>query len=52
MFEEHLKRVEQEQLVEHGLKLKPHKYHLFRESIEYLAHIVFREGVQPIDLEI
>lgn len=23
---------------EHGLKLKPHKCHLFRESIEYLEH--------------
>lgn len=48
-FKEHLKSVEQvlEQLEEHVLK--PHKYHLFKESKEYLGHTVSGEEVQPMD---
>ena len=45
---EHLKRLEGvfQKLKSAGLKLKPSKYELFKQSISYLAHVVSEEGVQ------
>ena len=34
-------------LREYNLKLKPSKCSLFKESINYLAHEVSKQGVQP-----
>ena len=34
---------------EYNLKLKPSKCSLFKEEINYLAHQVSKEGVQPSD---
>ncbi|XP_069840942.1 uncharacterized protein [Dendropsophus ebraccatus] len=53
-FAEHLERLDVVlgRLEEHGLKLKPTKCHLFQKSIEYLGHVVTRQGVQPIDSKI
>lgn len=53
-FEEHLRRVEQvlERVEEHGLKLKPHKCHLFQENISYLGHSCSREDVQPLEAKV
>ena len=47
--EEHLHqlRVVFDHLREYNLKLKPSKCSLFREEIDYLAHKVSKEGVQP-----
>lgn len=47
--EEHLHRLEQVllRLEQFGLKLKPRKCHLLKISLEYLGHVVSREGVQP-----
>ena len=47
--EEHLHRlcVVFDQLWEYNLKLKPSKCSLFKEEINYLAHWVFKPGVQP-----
>ena len=36
-------------LREYKLKLKWSKCSLFKEEINYLAHWVFKQGVQPID---
>ena len=49
MAEEHLHRlcVVFNHLREYNLKLKPSKCNLFREEINYLAHRVSKEGVQP-----
>ncbi|XP_069800966.1 uncharacterized protein [Dendropsophus ebraccatus] len=53
-FAEHLERLDVVlgRLEEHGLKLKPTMCHLFQKSIEYLGHVVTRQGVQPIDSKI
>ena len=49
MPEEHLLRmcVVFNHLREHGLKLKPSKCDVFKMEINYLAHHVSKEGVQP-----
>ena len=36
-----------DQLKEYNLKLKPSKCNLFKEKINYLAHEVSKQGVQP-----
>ena len=54
MAEEHLHRlcVVFDHLKEYNLKLKPPKCSFFREEINYLAHQVSRQGVQPSDINI
>ena len=49
MPEEHLlrMRVVFNHLREHGLKLKPSKCNVFKSEINYLAHHVSKQGVQP-----
>ena len=49
MAEEHLHQlcVIFDQLREYNLKLKPSKCSLFKERINYLAHEVSKQGVQP-----
>ena len=49
--EEHLHRlcIVFNQLREYNLKLKPSKCSLFKEEINYLAHQVSKQGVQPSD---
>ena len=49
--EEHLHRlcIVFDQLREYNLKLKPSKCSLFKEEINYLAHRVSKQGVQPSD---
>ena len=51
--EEHLHQlcVVCDQFREYNLKLKPSKCNLFKEEINYLAHWVSKEGVQPGDLK-
>ena len=53
MAEEHLHQlhVVSDQFREYNLKLKPSKY-LFKEEINYLAHWVSKEGVQPSNLNL
>ena len=52
--EEHLHqlRVVFDCLREYNLKLKPLKCSLFKEEINYLAHRVSKNGVQPSDLNV
>ena len=52
-IEEHLHqlRVVFDCLREYNLKLKPSKCSLFREEIDYLAHKVSKEGVQPSNIK-
>ena len=54
MAEEHLHwlHVVLNQFREYNLKLKPSKCSLFKEKINYLAHQVSKEGVQPTDLNL
>ena len=40
------------QFQEYNLKLKPSKCSLFKEEINYLAHQVSKQGVQPSDLNL
>ena len=49
--EEHLHRLHMvfNQFWEYNLKLKPSKCSLFKEDINYLAHQVSKQGVQPSD---
>ena len=49
--EEHLHRLHIvfDRLKEYNLKLKPSKCSLFKEEINYLAHCVSKQGVQPSD---
>ena len=49
MEEEHLHQLHVvfDQLREYNLKLKPLKCSLFKEKINYLAHEVSKQGVQP-----
>ena len=49
--EEHIHRLHVvfDQFREYNLKLKPSKCSLFKEEINYLAHQVSKEGVQPSD---
>ena len=51
MVEEHLHRLCEvlDWFREYNLKLKPSKCSLFKEEINYLAHQVSKEGVQPTD---
>ena len=46
-FEEHLSNLQSvfQRLREAGLKLKPRKCHFLRHQVEYLGHIVSRDGV-------
>ena len=39
-------------LREYNLKLKPSKCSLFKEEINYLAHKVSKEGIQPSDINV
>ena len=50
--EEHLHQLHIvfDQFREYNLKLKPSKFSLFREDINYLVHQVSKEGVWPSDL--
>ena len=50
--EEHLHRLHVvfDCLREYNLKLKPSKYSLFQEEINYLAHQVSKEGVRPSNI--
>ena len=52
--EEHLHqlRVVFDHLREYNFKLKPSKCSLFREEIDYLAHKVSKEGVQPSKINV
>ena len=52
--EEHLHRLRVvfDCLREYNLKLKPSKCSLFREEIDYLAHKVSKEGVQPSNINV
>ncbi len=45
--DEHIQRLQCvfSRLQEHGLKLKPAKCHLLKESVQYLGHIVSAEGI-------
>ena len=47
--EEHLERMRVvfDRFQEHGLKLKPSKYEVFKTKINYLAHHVSKRGVLP-----
>ena len=49
MEEEHLNHlyIVFEFFREHNLKLKPTKYELFKNKINYLAHHISKEGVWP-----
>lgn len=49
-FSTHLQRLELvfERLVQHGLKLKPSKCHLFRSEVKYLGHVVTEQGIAPL----
>ena len=51
LVEEHLHRLHVvfNQFREYNLKLKPSKGSLSKEEINYLAHQVSKEGVQPSD---
>ena len=48
-FPSHLKNLERvfQRLVQHGLKLKPSKCHLFKAEVQYLGHVVTEDGVTP-----
>ena len=52
--EEHLHRlcIVFDQLREYNLNLKPSKYSLFKEEINYLAHQVSKQGVWPSDMNL
>ena len=52
--EEHLHRLHLvfNQFREYNLKLKPSKYSLFKEEINYLAHWVSKGGVPPSNLNL
>ena len=54
MAEEHIHRLHVvfDWFREYNLKLKPSKCSLFKEEINYLAHWVSTEGVQPSDLNL
>ena len=54
MEEEHLHQLHVvfDQLREYNLKLKPSKCNLFKEKINYLAHQVSKQGVQPSDMNL
>ena len=49
-WEETLHRLEQvfDRLEAANLKLKPSKCRLFQQEVEYLGHVVSRDGVQPV----
>ena len=48
-FEEHMSRLEEvlQRIQNAGLKLKPDKCHLLQHEVEFLGHIVSKEGVKP-----
>ena len=54
MVEEHLHQLHIlfDQFTEYNLKPKPSKCSLFKEEINYLAHQVSKEGVQPSNLNL
>ena len=54
MEEEHLHqlRVIFDWLREYNLKLKPSKCSLFKEKINYLAHQVSKQGIQPSNMNL
>lgn len=50
-FDDHLRNLEEvfSRLLDHGLKLSVKKCQLFRESVNYLGHVLTRDGVKPSD---
>ena len=54
MEEEHLHQLHVifDWLREYNLKLKPSKCSLFKEKINYLAHQVSKQGIQPSDMNL
>ena len=52
--EEHLHRLHVvfDRLREYNLKLKPSKCSLFKEEINYLAHRVSKQGIQPSNVNL
>lgn len=46
-FKEHCQRLENvfQKLADHGLKLKPSKCELFKQSISYLGHVISEAGI-------
>lgn len=46
-FQSHVEHLEQvfERLWKHGLRLQPHKCRLFQPKVNYLGHVVSKEGV-------
>lgn len=48
-LEQHLQRVDEVlgKIKESGLKLKPGKCHLLQESVNFLGHVVSKDGVLP-----
>ena len=54
MEEEHLHQLHVifDQLREYNLKLKPSKCSLFKEKINYLAHQVSKQGIQPSNMNL
>jgi hypothetical protein len=47
-FEEHCSRLRNVilKLAEHGLKLKPSKCELFKQSVTYLGHVISEKGIE------
>lgn len=52
-FSEHLENVTKAQMHEHGIKLHPKKWELFKRQIRFVGRMVSGEGihVDPKDLE-
>ncbi|MEL7426338.1 MAG: reverse transcriptase domain-containing protein, partial [Bacteroidota bacterium] len=50
-FDEHLKNIRLvfARLASHGLKLNARKCTLFRSEVEYLGHVVGRDGIKPLN---
>ena len=48
-FEQHLKDLEQvfNRLRQHNLTLKPSKCHFAAQQVDYLSHVISKEGTQP-----
>ena len=50
-FEDHVQNMQMvfSRLAQHGLKLSAAKCNLFRPEVEYLGHVVGREGIRPLN---
>ena len=53
-FSDHLDHLTQvfERLKTAGLKLKPKKCHFFKENIEFLGFVIFKNGIKPVPSKI